>query len=356
MTAAPGSPNLPDGWSARAPEPDDVDALVRLHVDALAAAGRPAPGDLAHEAARIEELVAGASSWTRRQLVASPVGEAPAAWATVHDRAAGRTIVGVEVAGPDRISEPVADEVAAAMLAWAAQAASGIARLRGLDAAQLDASAHSADARLHRWLARAGYRHVRTWLQMARLVTADDAPAPAPRAGVTVRRVRTSATGIPVAADLQAVHLVLERSFADHFNSYRESFPEFIARLREDPGHRWDHWWLAEATMEDGSVLPGGALVASAMPADASGARGTYVEYIGVHRRARGRGVAKALLAAVLADAADRGIPQVALEVDRDSPTGADGLYRALGWATAYETQSWHAQLVVEADDHDSDR
>lgn len=348
MSVAPGPPTLPEGWTSRAPEPGDVDALVRLHDDALAAAGRPAPADRAHETARAEELVAGPSSWTRRQLVAGPVGEAPAAWATVHDRAAGRTTVALEVAGLDRVVGDVADAAAAAMLAWAADAAIGIARLRGVERTQLDASAHSADARSHRWLERAGYRHVRTWLQMSRPVTPTDAPAPEPRPGVTVRRVATSASGIPVAADLQAVHLVLEQSFADHFNSYRESFPEFIARLREDQGHRWDHWWIAEVAMDDGAVLPGGALVASAMAADASGARGTYVEYIGVHRRARGRGVAKALLAAVVADAADRDRAHVALEVDRDSPTGADGLYRALGWTTAYETESWHADVAVE--------
>jgi GNAT superfamily N-acetyltransferase len=351
MTDASASHALPAGWTARAPEPSDVAALVHVHVDALAAAGRPAPGDLAETAALVEELVAGPSSWTRRQRIAGPVGEEPAAWVTVHDRAAGRTLVAVEIAGTDRVPADDADAASAAMLGWAADAATAIARLRGLDATQLDASAFSDDARQQRWLADAGYEHVRTWLQMSRPVTTADAPAPTPRAGVTVRRVATSAAGIPVAADLQAVHLVLEQSFADHFNSYRESFPEFIARLREDRGHRWDHWWIAGVTMDDGSVLPGGALVASAMPADPSGSRGTYVEYIGVHRRARGRGVAKALLAAVLADAADRGRTHVDLEVDRDSPTGADGLYRALGWVTAYETQSWHRDVAVAPDE-----
>jgi len=347
MTAARSLLPLPDGWTARAPEPADVDALARLHIDALAAAGRPAPADGAHERSRIEELVAGPSSWTRRQLVVVPADGEPVAWATVHDRAAGRTNVALEVAGDDRIPARLADGAAEALLAWAADAAAGIARLRGLDATQLDASAHSLDARQQRWLTRAGYEHTRTWLQMTRAVDGADATAAAARPGVTVRRIATSASGIPVAADLQAVHLVLEQSFADHFNSYRESFPEFIARLREDPGHEWELWWLADVAMDDGSVLPGGALVASAMPADGDGAGGTYVEYIGVHRRARGRGVAKALLAAVLADAADRGLARVALEVDRDSPTGADGIYRALGWTTAHETQSWHAEAVV---------
>ena len=94
-----------------------------------------------------------------------------------------------------------------------------------------------------------------------------------------------------------------EESFQDHFNSYRETFPEFLQRLREDPGHRWDHWWLAFVDDEDGEdgeteetedgtahrAHPAGALVSSVLPPDADGVRGSYVDYIGVNRRARGR-------------------------------------------------------------------
>jgi ribosomal protein S18 acetylase RimI-like enzyme len=143
------------------------------------------------------------------------------------------------------------------------------------------------------------------------------------------------------------VHLVLEESFADHFNSYRETFDEFVDRLRADPGHRWDHWWLATV---DGQ--PAGALVASTSTGsvDEHGVArpdSSYVDYIGVHRRARGRGVAKALLRAVVADAAARGRQSVGLEVDAHSPTGADGLYLTMGWRTAYTTQSWHRRLSL---------
>ena len=80
---------------------------------------------------------------------------------------------------------------------------------------------------------------------------------------------------------------------------------------------------------------------------DAAGVEGSYVDYIGVHRRARGRGVAKSLLHTVIADAARRGRNRVGLEVDADSPTGADGLYASMGWVTDYRTQSWHRDLEV---------
>jgi GNAT superfamily N-acetyltransferase len=137
---------------------------------------------------------------------------------------------------------------------------------------------------------------------------------------------------------------VLEESFQDHFSSYRESFPEFVMRLREDPGHRWDHWWLATVETDEG-VFPAGALVSTVLREDAAGFEGSYVDYIGVHRRARGRGVAKALLNTAIADAVRRGRNRVGLEVDEDSPTGADGLYTSMGWVADYRTQSWHREL-----------
>ena len=92
-------------------------------------------------------------------------------------------------------------------------------------------------------------------------------------------------------------------------------------------------------------MLPAGALVSSVLREDAEGFEGSYVDYIGVHRRARGRGVAKALLHTVVEDSARRGRNRVGLEVDADSPTGADGLYTSMGWVTDYRTQSWHREL-----------
>ena len=78
-----------------------------------------------------------------------------------------------------------------------------------------------------------------------------------------------------------------------------------------------------------------------------AGPDGSYVSYIGVVEAARGRGVAKGLLRTVVADAASRGRDRVGLEVDADSPTGAEGLYVAMGWATKYVTESWHRDVPV---------
>ena len=87
---------------------------------------------------------------------------------------------------------------------------------------------------------------------MSRPVTAEEAdldaePARACGSGPCERQ----GTGMPDEDDLRTVHDILESAFADHFNSHEETFDEFVFRLREDPGHRWDHWWIAELTDGD---------------------------------------------------------------------------------------------------------
>nr|WP_246283487.1 GNAT family N-acetyltransferase [Nocardioides perillae] len=158
---------------------------------------------------------------------------------------------------------------------------------------------------------------------------------------------------MPDVDDLRAVHEVLEGAFTDHFNSREETFGEFVHRLREDPGHRWDHWWLAERVDDEaraghgGTPEPCGALVGTHLESE-DGPDGSYVEYLGVLASARGRGVAKGLLRTVVADAAARGRDRVGLEVDASSSTGADGLYVSMGWQTRYVTESWHKDVPVE--------
>ncbi|MDO5502506.1 MAG: GNAT family N-acetyltransferase [Actinomycetia bacterium] len=331
---------LPQGYVAGRPQAEDAAEVAAL-VAQQELIGRGQAGTTAEA---VSDTLTGYGSWTRRQvLIRCRDSGRLVAWLTIHDRAAGRTLVDCVVC---RDLPPEEARVLADVLFEAAErAAAEIASMRGLAWTLLDAGAYENDTRQQDFLRAAGFEQVRTWLQMSRPVVASEATSlPGPREGVRVRRVDTHDDGLPVAADLQTVHRMLEESFADHFSSYRESFPEFVMRLRESPGHRWDHWWLAEVDV-DGTMLPAGALVSSETGPDSDGCQGSYIDYIGVHRRARGRGVAKALLHTVIADAAQRGRSRVGLEVDADSPTGADGLYTALGWVTKYRTQSWHRDL-----------
>jgi GNAT superfamily N-acetyltransferase len=330
---------LPPGLTTRLPTAADAPDVSAL----LAAHQRAAKGSAGVDPEAVLGQLVGTGSWTRRQVLVHDLEGRLVAWLSVHDRASGRTLVEVTVT-PDLPGEDAAG-LAGTLFGAGERHAVDIAGMRGVGTSLLDSGAYADDPRQQRWLAEAGFEQTRTWLQMTRPVSAEEATnLPVSRWGVVVRPVERHDDGLPVAQDLQDVHRVLEESFQDHFSSYRESFPEFVMRLREDPGHRWDHWWLATVETE-GGVFPAGALVSTVLREDALGFEGSYVDYIGVHRRARGRGVAKALLHTAIAEAARRGRNRVGLEVDADSPTGADGLYTSMGWVTDYRTQSWHREL-----------
>ena len=268
---------LPSGLTARRPGAADATEVAGL----LEAHQRAAKGSAGVDPEAVLGQLVGTGSWTRRQaLVHDPTGRL-VAWLSVHDRASGRTLVEVTVA-PGLPDEDAA-ALAAALFAAGERHAVDIAGMRALGASLLDSGAYADDPRQQRWLAAAGFERTRTWLQMTRPVSADEASTvPVPRAGVVVRPVERHADGLPVAQDLQDVHRVLEESFQDHFSSYRESFPEFVMRLREDPGHRWDHWWLATVETDEG-VFPAGALVSTVLREDANGLRRQLRR---LHRRA----------------------------------------------------------------------
>ncbi len=351
-SAAEESPalHLPQGWGTAEPfgvDVADLAVLLRRHQEA-------ARGWASASLEDVETEVVGAGMEPRQHLMVRDTDDAARAWASVYDRAAGRTMVAVTV-DPD-LDAPTADDVAAQLFRWCAREARAVMADRGLDHTQLDSGSFAGDERQQRWLADAGYQRVRRWWQMRRPVDPSEGEPGVlaePRPGVEVRRVRRGPEGMPDVDDLHAVHDILEESFADHFNSHRETFQEFVMRVRTDPGHRWDHWWLAELVDEGPTPVPVGALVGSMLrggfsPDGQPRHAGSYVDYLGVLGTARGRGVAKSLLRAIIADAARRGRDRVGLEVDADSPTGADALYTSMGFETAYVTESWHCDLPAE--------
>jgi ribosomal protein S18 acetylase RimI-like enzyme len=324
---------LPDGWVLDVPDQArDIEQLTTLLRD-HESAGRGWPGS-----GREDVLVEISALRTRQNIVVRDPAGAPRAWGSVHDRASGRMLfLHVVERG---LSEAVGRACSDLLVEWAVGQAREVGSARGLDVQQIDTGAFAGDERQHRWLAAAGFTRVRTWWQMTRPVDPGEAglvPSPARwrDRGVTFRLAEGE-------EDHRAVHDVLETAFTDHFNSKPETFEEFLHRLREDPGHRWDHWWLAE--LEE-SAEPVGALVGTQVGPQPG--TGSYVAYIGVVEAARGRGVAKGLLRTIIADAAARGRDRVGLEVDADSETGAHHLYRSMGWETSYVTQSWHRDVPV---------
>ena len=84
---------LPNGWLTRTPERSDVDRLVELVTQHQAAV----LGSASVDAEAVEVEAVGMGSWTRRQVVVVDGTGGIRAWARVHDRAAGRTVVTIDV-------------------------------------------------------------------------------------------------------------------------------------------------------------------------------------------------------------------------------------------------------------------
>jgi ribosomal protein S18 acetylase RimI-like enzyme len=334
--------DLPAGWSASSPDAGDAPELTEL----LRRHEERARGWAGSSEDNVLVEVSATGYITRQNIILRDREGELRGWAGAHDRAAGRMLL-VVVVDP-RLSDPVADRAAEVLLAWADDAAVRIGEGRGLEAQQIDSGSFAGDERQHRWLTGAGYTHVRTWWQMSRPVSPDEADLDADlREGVRIRLVEREGSGMPDEDDLRIVHEILEASFADHFNSHEESFDEFVFRLREDPGHRWDHWWIADLVEEGKDPEPAGVLVGAVHEGEGDEPDGSYVDYLGTLQSARGRGVAKSLLTTIIADAASRGRDLVGLEVDADSPTGANGLYESMGWKTSYVTESWHRDVPI---------
>jgi ribosomal protein S18 acetylase RimI-like enzyme len=336
-------PGLPEGWTVGVPDPGDRFDLARL-TQLLRAHERNGRG---WAGASVDDVLVEVSEQglrTRENLVVRDGDGDIHAWGSVHDRSFGRMLF-VHIVQRD-LPDDVADRCSDLLLEWATAQACAVGAARGLASQQIDTGAFEGDERQAKWLAGAGFTKVRTWWQMSRPVQpGETALVPDPERweadGVVFRLVRRTGEGLPDEDDLRKVHGVLEGAFVDHFNSSEETFDEFLHRLREDPGHRWDHWWVAEL-VDSGAPRPVGALIGTE-----AGDDGSYVSYLGVLEAARGRGVAKGLLRTIVADAAVRGRTRVGLEVDADSPTGAVGLYTSMDWATKYVTESWHLDVPV---------
>jgi ribosomal protein S18 acetylase RimI-like enzyme len=340
-------PTLPTGWTVGTPDPADRFDVARL-THLLRGHEREGRGWAASGVDDVLVEVSERGLRMRENVVVRDTDGEIHAWGSVHDRSVGRMLFVhiVERGLPDRVADACSD----VLFDWAEGQARAVGAARGLPTQQIDTGAFEDDERQARWLTEAGFERVRHWWQMSRPVTPEEADlVPDPErwedGGVVFRLVRRSADGMPDESDLREVHEVLEGAFVDHFNSSEETFEEFLFRLREDPGHRWDHWWLAEL-LDGDEPQPVGALVGT-VSESATGPDGSYVSYLGVLEAARGRGVAKGLLRTIPAPPPRRGRDRVGLEVDADSPTGAAGLYTGMGWVTKYVTESWHRDVPV---------
>jgi ribosomal protein S18 acetylase RimI-like enzyme len=140
-------------------------------------------------------------------------------------------------------------------------------------------------------------------------------------------------------AQWRALHACQMTAFLDHFDFVPVGYDEWRTYMRgstEDP----TQWILAEPVDTPGEVA-GWARGSNRYAAEGAG----YVASIGVLREHRGRGLARALLGARLADDAARGFQRTVLHVDAESPTGATRLYEGMGMQVDSETVAFRRPL-----------
>lgn len=167
-----------------------------------------------------------------------------------------------------------------------------------------------------------GLRPVRHFWHMQRDLDRADDPGTAPP-GVAIGVVDP-------ATDLEVVHAILDEAFAGDWAYHPAPFEAWADGYRTTPGYDPSLWLLARVDGE-----PEGALTAGIL-----GDRG-WVNELGVRERARGRGVAAALLRRSFATFAGRGVPQVNLNVDAENPTGATALYEGVGMRVVKRWDLW---------------
>jgi mycothiol synthase len=171
-------------------------------------------------------------------------------------------------------------------------------------------------------LTAAGWQIVHSYTRLKATLAGPPAPlAPAP--GVTIRAAAT-------AADLAAVHAVLEQSVAGHWNHRERDFASFLADQQSRDGYDPSLWLLAES-----AGAPAAALIARA-PADRA-----WIAWLGTLAGQRGRGLAGALLRTAFTRLRERGHASVGVDVDTHSKTGALRVYEQAGMRVTGVADQW---------------
>ncbi|MDH3958345.1 MAG: GNAT family N-acetyltransferase [Actinomycetota bacterium] len=140
----------------------------------------------------------------------------------------------------------------------------------------------------------------------------------------------------PIESDWRGVHAASSAAFLDHFDFAPLEFEVWRERQEgatEDPSQ----WIVAE---HDGEIV-GFVMGSNRYASEDYG----YVASIAVLGEHRGKGLARALLRARMADDVTRGFISTILHVDATNPTGATRLYESVGMVEDSEFAFFHRSL-----------
>lgn len=315
----------------------DLDALVEL----LAAHHAVVRGGPAVDRDQVFSEVVGDGSWVwAHRVVASAAGLI--GWVGVRFCGTAANVVEADLRLVVDRDCPDPANVAAALFGFAASLVRERARAEGAGTSLLRHEVGAGDEQAAGWARAAGLEPGEARVHLVRPVDPREV-FPRLAAGVDVRRIGAhllpDGTSRPVGEDLRTVHTVLQAAFGAG-GEVDVRYADFLVHHGAAPGRAWDHWWIATL---DGR--PVGAVVSSVAPLDEDARLGTQIDVIGVAPRARRRGVATALLHAVLADARDRRRSRLVRTVPERlaGPFGPSS-----GWAETHRATVWSATIPTE--------
>ena len=175
-----------------------------------------------------------------------------------------------------------------------------------------------------------GYARARSWSEMT--IALQDADLPVPEiAGVD--DVEVIAPGPDHQEPTRLAHAA---AFADHWGS------------TTPPPERWAVWWnshTARPQQSSVAVDPGGTVLGYVVASEDKPSV-LHLALVGTRPEARGRGIARAVIARSLRAAAEAGFETAELEVDTESLTGAGRLYESLGF-TVHRVSATYQKPII---------
>jgi mycothiol synthase len=200
------------------------------------------------------------------------------------------------------------------------------ARARGATSIHVTANLYDTETRMRAAFERAGIGVETIYWRMERSLAPDaDLEAPTVPHGVRVDKVDPNDDAV-----IEQAYRLFHDTFSEHhgIEDAAPTLADWAETKRSAESYDPESWWFAS----DGDEAVGLLIGDDRRAASDVG----YIGAVGVLRRERGRGIARALLLAAFADYRGRGRTGVQLGVDTGNVTGATRLYESVGMTSLH--------------------